>query len=295
MTANIEALGLVKTYPGDVRALDGLGFAVEPGTVFGLLGPNGAGKSTTVKILTTLSRPDAGEARVAGVDVLREPARCAGGSASWPRARASTARRPAARTCVLQGEVHGLRGRERRRRVGRAARAVRAGRGRRPPRAHLLGRHAAAARHRDRPGAPARRCCSWTSPPPGSTPRSAPGCGTRSPRLAREERPDRPADHPLPRGGRPARPRLAIVDRGRSWPRARPTSSRASCTATPSTSSSSRAANGRRAAALARGRRRARGRRSTAAPCAPGSTDGADAVPAVLAALEARRGRRSPR
>lgn len=69
----IEVRDLTKTYPGDVRALEGLSFAVEPGTVFGLLGPNGAGKSTTVKILTTLSRPDAGEARVAGLDVLKQP------------------------------------------------------------------------------------------------------------------------------------------------------------------------------------------------------------------------------
>ncbi len=69
----IEAAGLVKTYPGDVRALDGLGFEVETGTVFGMLGPNGAGKSTTVKILTTLSRPDAGRAAVAGFDVAERP------------------------------------------------------------------------------------------------------------------------------------------------------------------------------------------------------------------------------
>jgi ABC-2 type transport system ATP-binding protein len=73
MTNAIEARGLEKTYKGGVRALDGLGFAVEEGTVFGLLGPNGAGKSTTVKILTTLSRPDAGEATVAGLDVIRRP------------------------------------------------------------------------------------------------------------------------------------------------------------------------------------------------------------------------------
>jgi ABC-2 type transport system ATP-binding protein len=72
VTDAIEARGLVKTYPGDVRALDGLDLAVRAGTVFGMLGPNGAGKSTTVKILTTLSRPDAGEARVAGLDVLRQ-------------------------------------------------------------------------------------------------------------------------------------------------------------------------------------------------------------------------------
>jgi len=71
----IEAHGLVKTYPGDVRALDGLDLEVEAGTVFGLLGPNGAGKSTTVRILTTLSTPDAGSAHVAGYDVLAEPVR----------------------------------------------------------------------------------------------------------------------------------------------------------------------------------------------------------------------------
>ena len=61
-TAGIVADGLEKRYPGDVIALDGLSFSVEPGTIFGLLGPNGAGKSTTVKVLTTLSRPDAGAA-----------------------------------------------------------------------------------------------------------------------------------------------------------------------------------------------------------------------------------------
>ena len=71
----IEANELTKTYPPDVRALDGLSLAVPAGTIFGLLGPNGAGKSTTVRILTTLSRPDGGSARVAGLDVLAEPVR----------------------------------------------------------------------------------------------------------------------------------------------------------------------------------------------------------------------------
>jgi ABC-2 type transport system ATP-binding protein len=71
----IEAEGLVKTYPKGVRALDGVTFSVERGTVFGLLGPNGAGKSTTVKILTTLTAPDEGRATVAGRDVVREPRR----------------------------------------------------------------------------------------------------------------------------------------------------------------------------------------------------------------------------
>jgi ABC-2 type transport system ATP-binding protein len=68
----IQAWNLRKTYKGGVQALDGLGFEVEAGTIFGLLGPNGAGKSTTVKILTTLSRADSGEARVAGLDVVHD-------------------------------------------------------------------------------------------------------------------------------------------------------------------------------------------------------------------------------
>jgi len=72
-TPAIVADGLEKRYPGNVTALDGLSFSVEPGTIFGLLGPNGAGKSTTVKVLTTLSRPDAGKGSVAGFDVLAEP------------------------------------------------------------------------------------------------------------------------------------------------------------------------------------------------------------------------------
>jgi ABC-2 type transport system ATP-binding protein len=70
----IEAEQLVKTYPGGVRALDGLSFNVPGGTVFGLLGPNGAGKTTAVKILTTLSRANSGTARVAGLDVERDAA-----------------------------------------------------------------------------------------------------------------------------------------------------------------------------------------------------------------------------
>jgi ABC-2 type transport system ATP-binding protein len=68
----IDALGLVKRY-GDKVALDGLDLVVPRGVVYGLLGPNGAGKTTAVRILTTLLRMDAGEARVGGVDVTREP------------------------------------------------------------------------------------------------------------------------------------------------------------------------------------------------------------------------------
>ncbi len=69
----ILASGVEKSF-GDVRALAGLDLAVAPGTVLGLLGPNGAGKTTAVRVLTTLLRPDAGTARVAGLDVVHDAA-----------------------------------------------------------------------------------------------------------------------------------------------------------------------------------------------------------------------------
>ncbi|MFD3531836.1 ABC transporter ATP-binding protein [Streptomyces sp. NPDC058664] len=69
MDPAVEATGLTKTY-GDVRVLDALDLHVPHGTVFALLGPNGAGKTTTVRILATLTTPDAGHARVAGHDVV---------------------------------------------------------------------------------------------------------------------------------------------------------------------------------------------------------------------------------
>jgi len=69
----IEAEELAKRY-GETRALAGVDFAVPGGSILGLLGPNGAGKTTAVRILTTLALPDAGRARVAGVDVVGHPA-----------------------------------------------------------------------------------------------------------------------------------------------------------------------------------------------------------------------------
>ncbi|MEW1698775.1 ATP-binding cassette domain-containing protein [Streptomyces sp. NPDC093249] len=65
--------GLRKRY-GDVQALCGLDLAVPEGSVCGVLGPNGAGKTTAVRVLTTLVRPDAGSARIAGHDLVRDPA-----------------------------------------------------------------------------------------------------------------------------------------------------------------------------------------------------------------------------
>ncbi|HEV7652961.1 MAG TPA: ATP-binding cassette domain-containing protein [Actinophytocola sp.] len=67
----IETSGLVKTF-GRTRAVDGVDLAIPAGSVYGFLGPNGAGKTTAVKVLATLLRPDGGEARVFGHDVVRE-------------------------------------------------------------------------------------------------------------------------------------------------------------------------------------------------------------------------------
>ncbi|HKX76722.1 MAG TPA: ATP-binding cassette domain-containing protein [Acidimicrobiia bacterium] len=67
----VESQNLVKTF-GSVRAVDGINLAVPAGGVYGFLGPNGAGKTTTLRVLATLLLPDAGEARVFGLDVVKE-------------------------------------------------------------------------------------------------------------------------------------------------------------------------------------------------------------------------------
>lgn len=105
----ITVEGLEKAYK-DVRALDGIRFSVQAGEVFGLLGPNGAGKSTTVRILSTLTRADAGQATVAGYDVAREPGavRRAIGYVSQSSGvdRDATGRE----NMLLQGRLQGMRG-----------------------------------------------------------------------------------------------------------------------------------------------------------------------------------------
>lgn len=70
----IEVEGLTKKFGGSTLALAGVDFSVPAGTVCGLLGHNGAGKTTTINILSTLIRPTSGRARVAGYDVVRQPA-----------------------------------------------------------------------------------------------------------------------------------------------------------------------------------------------------------------------------
>ena len=68
----IEARGLVKRYGDEVVAVDGLDLSVPANRIYGLLGPNGAGKTTTISILTTLLEPTGGEAKVLGLDVVKQ-------------------------------------------------------------------------------------------------------------------------------------------------------------------------------------------------------------------------------
>ncbi len=106
----IEAHGLVKTYPKGVRALDGLSFAVPAGTVFGLLGPNGAGKSTTVKILTTLAQADSGTATVAGLDVRARAAHVRHAIGVVAQRSGADPMATGRENLLLTGRIQGLRG-----------------------------------------------------------------------------------------------------------------------------------------------------------------------------------------
>ena len=113
----VQARQLIKTYPGDVTALCGMDVTVEPGTVFGLLGPNGAGKSTTVKILTTLAKPDSGTATVAGHDVLRHPYRVRRAIGVVAQSSGADPVATGRENLQLQGRLYGLKGAALNRRV----------------------------------------------------------------------------------------------------------------------------------------------------------------------------------
>jgi ABC-2 type transport system ATP-binding protein len=106
----VEVAGLVREFKGGIRAVDGLDLEVAEGEIYGFLGPNGAGKTTSVRILTTLLRPTAGVARVAGHDVVQD--------ADVVRRQIGVALQEAAidplmtgrELLRMQGALHGLRG-----------------------------------------------------------------------------------------------------------------------------------------------------------------------------------------
>jgi ABC-2 type transport system ATP-binding protein len=129
VTDAIIASELVKTYPASgrghpdgpapdgVRALDHLSLSVKEGTIFALLGPNGAGKSTTVKVLSTLTRPDSGRAWVGGIDVLADPRRVRQTIGVVGQRHGADPDATGRENLALQGAFYGMSGRELRRRV----------------------------------------------------------------------------------------------------------------------------------------------------------------------------------
>jgi ABC-2 type transport system ATP-binding protein len=108
--------GLEKRYR-HVQALAGVSFSVRAGEVFALLGPNGAGKSTTVRILCTLTRPDAGRAEVAGHDVRREAGAVRRAIGYVPQDSGVDQYGTGRENLMLQGRVQGLGGQALRDRV----------------------------------------------------------------------------------------------------------------------------------------------------------------------------------
>ena len=101
---------LKKRY-GEVQALDGVSFSVREGEVFGLLGPNGAGKSTTVRVLVTLTHPDAGSASVAGRDVRTERNEVRRAIGYVPQDSGVDQFGTGRENLMLQGRVQGMSGR----------------------------------------------------------------------------------------------------------------------------------------------------------------------------------------
>src|SRR3954464_11651309 len=109
----LSAVDLVKTYPGGrgappIRALDGLSVEIAAGSVFALLGPNGAGKSTTVKILSTLSRPDSGRAGGAGGCGGRPPDRVRNAIGLVSQKASSDPMATARENLELAGRIQGM-------------------------------------------------------------------------------------------------------------------------------------------------------------------------------------------
>jgi ABC-2 type transport system ATP-binding protein len=123
----IEASELHKTYPPGVKAVNGISLSVPAGTIFALLGPNGAGKSTTVRLLCTLSRPDAdtgGRVQLCGVDALAEPVRARRLIGVVGQKHGIDPEATGRENLVLQGEFYGITGRELRHRVAHSLERV---------------------------------------------------------------------------------------------------------------------------------------------------------------------------
>ncbi|HJP83523.1 MAG TPA: ATP-binding cassette domain-containing protein, partial [Fimbriimonadaceae bacterium] len=110
----VETEGLVKHFTDNkgnvVKAVDGVSFSARPGEIFGLLGCNGAGKTTTLRILSTVIKPTAGSARVAGIDVLAEPEKVRANIGFMSTSTALYGRLLAKEAIEYFGKLYGLQG-----------------------------------------------------------------------------------------------------------------------------------------------------------------------------------------
>src|SRR4029077_8358634 len=115
--------GLVVRF-GEVEAERGISFEIQEGEVFGLLGPNGAGKTTAIRVLTTLLRPSAGRAFVAGHDVVAEGLAVRQAIGYVPQAISIDGALTARENLEFYGRVTGVPKRERRERIDQAVEAM---------------------------------------------------------------------------------------------------------------------------------------------------------------------------
>jgi ABC-2 type transport system ATP-binding protein len=123
-SASVIAEDLVKTYPEDVHAVNGVSFTVQPGEAFGLLGPNGAGKTTTIGMLNSTVSPTSGRALLGGVDVAEDPMRTRALSSVVFQDAVVDQALPGRRNLELHLKLWGVEQAEGRRRLGELAEAV---------------------------------------------------------------------------------------------------------------------------------------------------------------------------
>jgi ABC-2 type transport system ATP-binding protein len=123
VTPIVEVRDLVVRF-GDVTAVDGVSLDIEPGTVYGLLGPNGAGKTTLIRVLCTLLRPESGEVRIAGVDVLEQPTRARAHIGMAGQFAAVDEYQTGRENVEMVGRLYGLGAREAKRRTDEVLAAI---------------------------------------------------------------------------------------------------------------------------------------------------------------------------
>jgi ABC-2 type transport system ATP-binding protein len=123
VTPIVEVRDLVVRF-GDVTAVDGVSLEIEPGTVYGLLGPNGAGKTTLIRVLCTLLRPESGEVRIAGMDVLEQPTRARAHIGMAGQFAAVDEYQTGRENVEMVGRLYGLGAREAKRRTDEVLAAI---------------------------------------------------------------------------------------------------------------------------------------------------------------------------